>query len=84
MCKWVTMLYSRNLTEHCKPAITEKNKNHYTLKKKKKNGKMTSVLPFLCCVTNPFCKGQNLSVLYPSIIIDARIKHLFIICSHQL
>ena len=29
MCDWVTMLYSRKLTEHCKPAITEKNKNHY-------------------------------------------------------
>ena len=25
---WVTMLYSRNLTEYFKPAITEKNKNH--------------------------------------------------------
>ena len=24
MCNWVTMLYSRKLTEHCKPAITEK------------------------------------------------------------
>ena len=28
-CNWVTMLYSRKLTEHCKPAIMEKNKNHY-------------------------------------------------------
>ena len=28
MCNWVTMLYSRKLTEHCKPAVTEKNKNH--------------------------------------------------------
>ncbi len=26
MCNWVTMLYSRKLTEHCKPAIMEKNK----------------------------------------------------------
>ena len=26
MCDWVTMLYSRKLTEHCKPAITEKKK----------------------------------------------------------
>ena len=24
MCDWVTLLYSRKLTEHCKPAITEK------------------------------------------------------------
>ena len=29
MCNWVTMLYSRRLTEHCKPAIMEKNKSHY-------------------------------------------------------
>ena len=28
MCNWVTMLYSRKLTEHCKPATMEKNKNH--------------------------------------------------------
>jgi len=24
MCDWVTLLYSRKLTEHCKPAIIEK------------------------------------------------------------
>ena len=24
MCAWVTFLYSRKLTEHCKPAIMEK------------------------------------------------------------
>ena len=24
MCNWVTMLYSRKLTEHCKPDIMEK------------------------------------------------------------
>ena len=32
MCDWVTLLYSRKLTEHCKWAIMEKNKNY--LKKK--------------------------------------------------
>ena len=32
MCDWVTMLYSRKLTEHCKPAIMEKSKNHYIKK----------------------------------------------------
>ena len=31
MCDWVTMLYSRKLTEHCKPAITEKKKKIITL-----------------------------------------------------
>ena len=35
MCNWVTMLYSRKLTEHCKPAIMEKNKNQYIKKIKK-------------------------------------------------
>jgi len=24
MCNWVTMLYNRKLTEHCKPAIMKK------------------------------------------------------------
>ena len=32
MCNWVNLLYSRKLTEHCKPAIMEKNKNHYIKK----------------------------------------------------
>ena len=35
MCNWVTMKYSRKLTEHCKPAVI-KNKNHYI---KEKNNK---------------------------------------------
>ena len=34
MCNWVTMLYSRKLPEHCKPAIMEKNKNYSLYKKK--------------------------------------------------
>ena len=25
MCDWVTLLYSKKLTEHCKPALVEKN-----------------------------------------------------------
>ena len=36
MYNWVTMLYSRELTEHCKPAMMEKNKNHFKKEKKKK------------------------------------------------
>ena len=28
-CDWVALLCSRKWTEHCKPAITEKNKNHF-------------------------------------------------------
>ena len=33
MCDWVSLLYSRKLTEHCKPTIIEKIK---IIKKKKK------------------------------------------------
>ena len=32
MCDWITLLYNRKLTEHCKLAIMEK-KNHYKAKK---------------------------------------------------
>ena len=28
MCDWVTLMYSRKMTEHCKPALMGKNKNH--------------------------------------------------------
>ena len=36
MCDWVTLLYSRKLTEYCKPVIIEKKlKNNLILKKKK-------------------------------------------------
>ena len=35
MCDWVTLLHSRKLTEHCKPAITEK--INIILKKQKGN-----------------------------------------------
>ena len=37
MCNWVTMLFSRKLTERFKPAIIEKNKNHCIKKIKNKN-----------------------------------------------
>ena len=40
MCNWVTMLYSRKLTEHCKPAMMEK--KIITQKKKKKMKLLTA------------------------------------------
>ena len=40
MCDWVTLLYNRKSTEHCKPGIMEKNKNHYKTKKRKKINKI--------------------------------------------
>ena len=33
MHDWVTLLYSRKLTENCKPAIVEKNKNYLNKRK---------------------------------------------------
>ena len=43
MCDWVILLYSRKLTEHCKPAIIEKNKNHYIKKIKAGNDKKRKI-----------------------------------------
>ena len=41
MYNWITMLYSRKLTEHCKPAIIKKIKNillkNIVLKNKKED-----------------------------------------------
>ena len=36
ICNWVTLLYTRKLTEHCKLAIMEKNNNHYIKTNKQK------------------------------------------------
>ena len=45
MCDWVTLLHSRKLTENCKSAIMEKNKNHYEkIKNKIKNINNQAVL----------------------------------------
>ena len=41
MCYWVTLLYSRKLTEHCKPAVKEKSKIIKQKKKTKPNKKKT-------------------------------------------
>lgn len=40
--------------------------------------KIILVLSLLHCVTNPFCKSQNLSILCPSVIIDNQIQCLSI------
>ena len=42
LCNWVTMLYSRKLTDHCKPVIMEKNKNDFY--KKKERGRDTKTV----------------------------------------
>ena len=40
---WVTLLYSRKLTEHCKPAIMEKIKVIKIKKKRKKHATLLSM-----------------------------------------
>ena len=49
MCNWVTMWYSRKWTEHCKPAIMEKNKNHYTKQTNKQKEVPEKI--YLCAVS---------------------------------
>ena len=47
MCNWVTMWYSRKLTEHCKPATMKKNKNHYIFLKKAGRKKKTLYVDYI-------------------------------------
>ena len=46
MCNWVTTLYSRKLTEHCKPAIMEKIK--IIIKKNFKPRKISKIVQWMC------------------------------------
>ena len=47
MCNWVTMLYRRKLTEHCKPGrMGKKNKSHYIKTKKIKLKKRKRQMPY--------------------------------------
>ena len=48
MCNWVTMLYSRKLREHCKPAVMKKVKKHY--KPLKKTQKTITKSITSCCI----------------------------------
>ena len=48
VCDWVTFLYNRKVTEHHKPSIIEKIKNHYTKKKTDRS------------VTSPIIRGEFL------------------------
>ena len=47
MCYWVTLLYSRKLTEHCKPAVKEKSKiiKHKKINQTKQTKKKTQTKP---------------------------------------
>ena len=45
MCDWVTLLYSRKLTEHCKPATKEKIKINKISKKRLKTINQTKRYP---------------------------------------
>ena len=54
VCNWVTVLYSRKFTEHCKLVIMKKNKNHYIKLKKNKEAWVSTMKkkkvqsPFYC------------------------------------
>ena len=43
MNDWVTLLYSRKLTQHCKTNYNGKNKNLLMTKKKKKKKRLVTV-----------------------------------------
>ena len=66
---WVTLLYNRKLTEHCKPAVMEKNKNKknvyidiscYYLKKIKKRSKGQHFIPNSVIILRSFL-GETLN-----------------------
>ena len=61
MCNWVTLLYSRILTELCKPAIMEKNKNHY-IKKRKCLLKLNSSNPQMSLKSSYLKNDINLTI----------------------
>ena len=58
MCNWVTLLYKRKLTRHCKPGIMEK--NHYIYIKKNKNSSLGWIIFLLMSIDKPdILRGQN-------------------------
>ena len=78
MCNWVTMLYSRKLTEHCKPAIMEK-KNHKN--KKASEGKASLTLCFLRHVARATSIQRKgcLVLTFPKAIYGLKASLLWII-----
>ena len=66
MCDWVTLPYSRKLTEHCKPAIMEKIK----IIKRKKRG-----VPVMAqWLTNP-TRNHEVVVQSLALLSGLRIRH---------
>lgn len=51
MCDWATLVYSRKLTEHSKPALIEKNKNHQIIITIKRNGSFVRLT--ICSTITP-------------------------------
>ena len=56
MCNWVTLLCSRKLREHSKPAMMEKIK---IIIKKKKEGKLREITGHGICVANLAGLGEH-------------------------
>ena len=69
MCDWVILLYSRKLTEHCKPAITEK------IKIIKNRIMLASYLNILPGIT---------MILYSYGIFSSKAVINFILCKHEI
>ena len=59
MCNWVTTLYRRKLTEHCKPAIMKK-KKIITNSKIKNTGEADFKLPWKKILCSMYLKGINI------------------------
>ena len=59
MCDWVTLLYSRKLIEHCKPAIMEKKKHLKFKKEKEKEKRMINLYGIEFKVTVSYIDGVH-------------------------
>ena len=74
MCDWVT--YSIKLTEHCKPAIMERIKNHYIKNKKIKINKMCSSTNVHSCEPINTIKLVNTSITPKSFLMFLNTSHV--------
>ena len=70
MCNWVTLLYSRKLMEHCKPAMMEKDKNHYIKKLKLCHDFFQGENCYYFCSSSHFCgNSSSVSALCTTLVL---------------
>ena len=72
MCNWVTLLYSRKLTEHCKPAIMEKIKKSLL---KKKEMLFVRPIKFNLHMVSVLFKEKSEILFYMLMSPDRRVPH---------